>query len=57
MYELVRVGHDELVGGKLCCVNGSSIANTEQRSFESKLIELLSKYTRRLLVLLLEIQF
>jgi hypothetical protein len=50
MYELVRVGHDELVGGQLCCVNGSSVANKDQRSFESKLIELLSKSTKRLLV-------
>lgn len=29
MYELVRVGHDELVGGQLGCVERSSRADKE----------------------------
>jgi hypothetical protein len=34
MYELVRVGHDELVGGQLPPNQTPSQADTTQRSFE-----------------------
>lgn len=56
MYELVRVGHDELVGGEYMFPPPHDNADDDQRSFGLRRIELLSKFTRRLRVLQLETQ-
>jgi hypothetical protein len=53
MYELVRVGHDELVGGESYCTARATKTITEsamQRSSELTQTRLPSKFTRRLQV-------